>query len=629
MLRPLTPLTYALAAIVGLSPFLQAFSSAAIAAGQQGQLTRQSYENCQTQDEDTFRKAIENITTNAFEYGTANLDYDAAVGDAWRKVRLGKTIDVQVDAAVTEVRSETSWGNLIRSLADKERAKELATAVAERVYRSDSVKDGIEQLAVYVSKDVGRQVEIAASDAARPALDCLRAFLGPRYGQTITVAVASEARREFAVDSNRNSVDVSSGDVLMQSTGGLTGAAILLVRRQLANMASRIGARLVGSVLSRLVSVVAGGIGVVLIAKDLWELRNGVLPIIATEMKSEGIKEQVRGEIAKSLRTELQDQVRRVAKDSSDRIITIWREFKSAHNAALDLADRNAEFKSFLDNVRPQHLPQLDEVVSLLRSSEGEAGIVKRLTNGSLEHAVKQLPASGMTIARETQRIDDAIKWHALAGETLDTVVSNGLHRNTPPETLTRASLDRILSVGEPVAMSRLAGLSQETRAVLLNLERSDLKKLSTRLTKEELQTLAAYLNGLDDGPRKRVLRSIADTPASMSALSSDRVRRAIVSSADQTAAVAMMLRTDKGFNPAEASKDAALVWNGQVSPLLLWEKHPILVVAILALLLIVALMLRRIFAPRSKPAPIEDDANGNDEPSPTPPISGTITPNS
>ena len=60
-----------------------------------------------------------------------------------------------------------------------------------------------------------------------------------------------------------------------------TAWAILLVRRQLANMAARIGQRLAGSILARLVSVVAGGIGLVLIAKDIWELRNGVLPIIA------------------------------------------------------------------------------------------------------------------------------------------------------------------------------------------------------------------------------------------------------------------------------------------------------------------------------------------------------------
>ena len=34
--------------------------------------------------------------------------------------------------------------------------------------------------------------------------------------------------------------------------------------------------------LGRLVSVVAGGVGLVLIAKDIWDFRHGVLPIIAT-----------------------------------------------------------------------------------------------------------------------------------------------------------------------------------------------------------------------------------------------------------------------------------------------------------------------------------------------------------
>ncbi len=609
MLRPQIPIAYVLSATLGLTPFVSAISTPA--AAYDDALTRQAYENCQTQDEAAFRTAIEKITIAAFEKGTANLNYQAAVDDAWRNVGLDEAIDTQVDEAVTDVRNETSWGSLIRSLADQERAKELATAVAERVYRSERIKDGIEKLAVSVGNDVGRQVEVTAIDAARPALACLKAFLGPRYGTTVTAAVTAEARQDFNVDANRNSAEVTSSDVLKQSTGGLTGAAILLVRRQLANMARRVGARLVGSVLSRLVSVVAGGVGVVLIAKDLWDLRNGVLPIIADEMKSDATKTKVREELAKSIRTDMQAQVRQIGTNSADRIMTIWREFKSAHNAALELATRNTKFKTFLDNVRPQQLAQLDEVIAIVRASEGDTGVIQRLDNGSLEQAVKGLPNSAMTIARETRKLDEAIKWHALAGdENLTTVVDHGLHRSTTPDTLTKSSLNRILSVDDPVAMVRLAGLSQEHRTVLLELETADLRKLSRRLTRDELQTLSAYLSGLNSAPRQRVLRAVADAPQKMLVLSSDRVRRAIVGSADQSAAVAMMLRADQGFNPITASEDIDLVWNGNISPILLWDKHPVLIIAALILLIMLGLMVRRVVAPRRSAPPSADLAN-------------------
>ena len=115
------------------------------------------------------------------------------------------------------------------------------------------------------------------------------------------------------VDPNKASGGVSAGSVLKESTGGLAGATILIVRRQLANLAERVGQRIVGSVLSRLVSVVAGGVGLVLIAKDIWEFRNGVLPIIATEMKAPATKEKVRDELASTLDQQMNDHVKEIA----------------------------------------------------------------------------------------------------------------------------------------------------------------------------------------------------------------------------------------------------------------------------------------------------------------------------
>ncbi len=602
-------ITVSLAVVTATTPILQAFAQEHSQASPT--LTRAVYEKCQTQDEAAFRNAIEAITIEAFTKATAHLDYDALVRNAWHKTDFDTVIDEEVDKAVEDVRQESSWGNLIRSLMDQKRAQALATAVAERVYRSDRVKQTIEQLALIVGKDLGQQVELAASDASKPALTCLRAFLGPRYGSMITQAVTQQADRDFAIRAEENQADISSGTILQQSTGGLTGAAILLVRRQLANMARRIGARLVGSVLSRIVSVVAGGVGLVLIAKDLWDLRHGVLPIIAEEMKADSTKEKVREELARSIQQEMQSQVRDIARDTAGRIVAVWRDFKSAHNAALALADRNADFKTFLNNVRPEKLAQLDEIILLLRQTEGDGGIEARLGNGSLEQAVLRLPGEGMTIARETRKLDEAIAWHALAGDAdLPAVVTNGLHRTTTPETLTKADLKQILSIGDRISINRLAGLSPQTRPIILALDTANLKTLSSRLTHEELTILAAYLRGLEKTPRQQVLEAVAAMPQKMLVLGSERVRRAIVGSRDQLAAVQMMLRTDQGFNPTTAFQDIQLAVDGQVSPVLLWDKHPGALLFALFLAFMFVLILRRIFMPRQRPTSSEDNKN-------------------
>ena len=129
----------------------------------------------------------------------------------------------------------------------------------------------------------------------------------------------------------------------------MAGAVVLVVRRQLANMASRIGQRVVGSVLGRLVSVVAGGVGLVLIAKDIWDFRHGVLPIIATEMKSKETKEKVREELAKSVAEQIDDSLKEIAEKTAERVVEIWLEFRRAHAKVVELAERQDDFKRFLE----------------------------------------------------------------------------------------------------------------------------------------------------------------------------------------------------------------------------------------------------------------------------------------
>ncbi len=562
-------------------------------------LSKADYEACQARDEQAFRLAIEAITTRALKRGIANVDYRAVVGDAWRRGGLDALVDKQVDQAVEEVSQETTWANLLQSLAYQQKAQELATAVAERVYRSDAMKAALEQLAADVGRDVGKEIEFASQDASEPTLACLNAFVGTRYGATVARAVTGEAGKQVDFSPEGAAAQISPSAVLRSSSGGIAGAVVLIMRRQLANMAERVGARLVGSVLARVVSVVAGGVGLVLIAKDIWDLRHGVLPIIATEMKSKDNKEKVQDELAKTFKAQIAEHVDEIGAATATRVLDIWRDFRSAHAQALDLAERNPQFKAFLDSLKPQSLPRLDEVVSLVLASGGEAELVKRLGDGTLNTAVNTLPAPAMEIARQTRSIDLGLQWAALAGDQLPKVVELGIYRRTAPDKLTQASLKRILALNDRVSILRLAGLDRSARDMLFELKDDDLKALARSLTEEELTTLSQYLTGLQPEPRERVLRAVAADPARMQSLASDRVRVAVVASADQAAAVAMMLRANAALDPSAIVEDVQLVADGRVSPVLLWEKHPVVIAIALLAALILLLMLRRLLFPR------------------------------
>lgn len=564
-------------------------------------LSKEDYEACQARDEATFRTAIQGISVRALQSGIANVDYRAAVGDEWRRVGMDEIIDKRVDLAVEEVRKETSWANLLQSLASQQKAQDLATAVAERVYRSDQIKEALEQVAIGVGHQIGRQMEFASQDAAEPALACLKAFVGARYGETAARAVVGGAGKDISLDPAKGTAEMSPGAVLRESGSGIAGAAVLLMRRQLANMAARVGQRIVGSVLARLVSVVAGGVGLVLVAKDIWDLRNGVLPIIATEMKSKENKDKVQEELAKTFAEQITGHVQEIGAATADRVVEIWRDFRSAHSEALGLAERNPKFKAFLDALSPSTLPRLDEVVALTLASEGEAGLLRRLDDGTLSTAINTLPAPAMEIARETRSIDAGLKWSALAGEDLPKVVELSLYRRTSPDQLSRAALQRLLALGDQLATVRLASITPDARDTLFELNDNDLKNLARSLTETELSSLAQYLTGLQQEPREKVLRAVAANPAVIHSLSSERVRHAVVSSADQSAAVTMMLRRESGLDVDAIAEDLRLVIDGRVSPILLWEKHPAVIIGLGFLALILLLLLRRLLFARPR----------------------------
>lgn len=564
-------------------------------------ISRAEYEACQARDVESFRSAIEGITVRALQKGIAGLDYKAVVAEEWRRGKLDEIIDARIDLAVDEVRSETSWASLLQSLADAKKSQELATAVAERVYRSDTVTAAIENLAVGVGREVGKRLEIASVDAAEPALGCLQAFIGKRYGAAVARIVAADAGKEFGLEAVPGGADVTAGAVLRQSGAGLTGAAVLLVRRQLANMASRVGQRLVGSVLSRLVSVVAGGIGLALIAKDLWDLRHGVLPIIAEEMKSPATKDKVQDELARTISEQIGEHVKEIGANAAAHIIDIWQDFRLAHAKALELAESNDRFKDFLNGLKPEALPRLDEVVALVLPAEGVGGVLKRLTDGTLNEAINVMPAPAMDIARETRSIDAALKWSAVASGDLGKVVELELHRRASPENFTKASLQRILGLDDRLAITRLASLERTQRDALFDLTDKELLSLGRSLTEGELATLARYLAGLQKDARERVLRTVAASPGKMQVLASARIREAIIASHDQLAAVAMMLRTSTLVDPALALDDFRLAWDGRVSPILVWEKHPGLVGGLAVIGMLTLLFLRRLLLPRRR----------------------------
>lgn len=580
---------------LGAGARAQAPSAAPEAARAGPAMSRAEYEACQAGDEAQFRQAVDRLTAAALKRGLVGLDYPAVVAEEWRRQRLDDVMARQVDLAIGEVREETSWTELIGSIAFKDTAQRLATTAAERVFRSDGMRAAIEGLAGGVGKEVGNRIERAITDAADPVAQCVQAFLGPRYGATVARAVSRDTGREFTVDAGRTTSTMGPGKVISQGGEGIAGTVLLIVRRQLARIAAGVGQRIVGVILSRIVGVVAGGIGIALIAKDIWEFRHGVLPIIASEMKSTGTRDKIQAELARVISEQIGEHVQEISAATSERVVEIWREFRRAHAKVLEIAEKDAAFRRFLDTVAPARLPRLDEVVALTLTSEGEAGLMRRIGDGTLHRAVEVLPPEAMTIARDVRSLEAAFKWTALAGDSLPRLVEHGIHRIASPDEMSKPVLDRILALGDPIAIERMAKLTRAERSPLMELAPRELTRLARALGESDLKALSGYLTALDKPAAERLVAAVAQSPAKMASIASVSVREAILASRDQAAAVGLMVRAGSVFDFLVFGEDVRLVRDGKVSPALLWARYPVALSIFAGFSLVIILLLWRL----------------------------------
>jgi hypothetical protein len=566
-------------------------------------MSRGEYEACQNGDETGFRLAVEALTAKSMQTGLATIDYKAAVASQWRKANLDELLDKRIDAALTEVMDQTGRFDIVRTLFDSEKAAAAAKAVAERVYQSAAFKNSIEALANGVGGEIAKSIELATADASEPALDCINAFLGPRYGQTIAGVVSLDVGREFSLDASKTAAPISTGSVVLQNSEGIAGAMVLLIRRQLAAMAGRVGQRLAGALLSRLVGMFAGGVGAVLIAKDIMDSKDGVFPIIAKEMKSADSKEHVRLELAKVISEQISEHTREIAQKTSERVVEIWRGFKKAHAMAVDLAERHNGFKTFVDQVKPEQFGRLDEVVALVHGAEGEAGVLRRLGDGTLDIGVNKLSPAGLDIAREKRSLETALQWQTLAGPNFAKISEFELHRLAAPEQFTKASLARVLALGERTSITRMASLKQAARDTLLELDDAALSKLAKNLDGPQLDALATYNAGLSKPAGQLVLKTVAQNPQRMQLLATPRVRDAVLRSRDQLAAVEMVLKQGSPtFEPDVIAHDVRLIMDGRISPVLMLDRHPTALAIAGSLSLILLLMMKRLLFGRRRP---------------------------
>ena len=552
------------------------------------------YASCNVQTEAAFRDELKYITKRALERGTERIDFNEVVKTQWKQNRMPVVMRGEVQRAVAEVKEERSLVERVRSIVSKAKAKELARDVADRAYQSDKFKAAIEDLASDVAQAVSGQIELAAADSARPAVKCVRTFLGEKYGPAIAGYVAADTDASFRVTGETGQATVGTGSVVLDNSALIGGTVLLLVRRSIARIARQIGRRVVGSILSRIASVAAGGVGLALIAYDVFSMRNGVLPIIEKEMVSEDTQSRIQKELSLAISEQMVKQMDEVSERSADKVVAIWQEFRNAHTQVISFANESPRFKRFLDGVGRADVPKTDRLVALILEGEGKDGVVKRIENGTLGEAVKTFDSAAVQVALDVKSLDTAQAWVSLAGGKIDAVKRYGLHRAISPSDISAGALQSLLGLDDSSAIATLVALSPSERNAVLELGTEQLAPIARQLTSTELSAFAGYRKQLEPRSAKRLLDAVRERPSVMRGLAPETVRTGILNSGNQMAALNMMLRDGSPFEFANLPGDLKLAYQGDVSPLLLWYRSPVMVGVILSAIVLTLLMLSR-----------------------------------
>jgi len=551
---------------------------------------------CRQLDDDNVRAAIRSITEQRLKAELSGLNYAALVQQQWRTTDMDRRIDEQIDNAIGEVRADTDWFERAYSTISREQAEKFAVSVAEKTYNSEAFRNAMSDLTTAIGEDIGGRLEQAAAQASGPAVSCMRLALEARYGGAVAQSFVQQTEDTLNVAAQSGTPAITTGDLVFQGSEAIGGLLLIMTRRMIARMVAQMGRRLAGAIATRIVSSFTGVIGLALIVKDLIDAGEGVFPLIEERMKSDESKQLIKTEIAESISGFVNENIETISQETAANMFAMWQAFQDRYDLLLSLADKNTAFRDFLRQRKARELARLGELVELVVNQESEPAVFRRLEDGSLKTALETLSLDGIEIARQTRSLSTAIEWSKLAGDRIGEVLKYNVYSRIRPEQISRAELRRLLAVDDTTAVYRLAALPSAARERLLALPPAKVRSLATRLDEEELAALARYETELPDKSARGLLDSVSENPARMEKLARRGLQDAVLASADEDAAIDMLLNPGGTFSLFGMVNNFGKVRAGQVEPRVFVEAYTwTLATAALALLIFIILVARLI----------------------------------
>lgn len=469
---------------------------------------------CEEVEEELLLSDLIRITRSVLEREQSGLDLAAIVEKNWNELGLDSVVDNAVDEATKRVREERGKLDRILSGWSKEKAAEFAGAIANQAFDSPEFRAAMDRLSSAIVDDLTVEIHLMTVKSASSALLCVQEFIGARFSDVMS-DVLEDSTKAWLESLELGNIEGESGPVVLEDSklsiaviGAIvrTKIARAIARRGAQGMLGRVVTRVLGRAASTVVPVAGWVIGGSFIIYDVYQAWEGSLPQIRDDLKDESVKETIRAEIVSVVDQELANSMPGISQSVTVEIYRRWSSFLQDFEHVLRLAENNEDFRLLLEDVTPDQVDKLSELVEVTVDLLGMDWLNRLIGTGDFK-LIFDLPRTSFTILRDTSDPGLVLRWAQVADVRIVGVVETELYKYTSPEMVGgRETLEKILALGNTSLIKDLMEKGIEEREALLGLPTRQAKWMLTELPRPQFDWSFSYLLELPSASRIRLM---------------------------------------------------------------------------------------------------------------------------
>ncbi len=469
---------------------------------------------CEEVEEELLLSDLNRITSAVLERDRSGLDLAGIVEENWTELDLDSVVDKAVDEATQRVREERGTLDRIFSGWSEEKAAEFAEAIANQAFDSPEFRTAIDSLSSAIVDDLTVEIHLMTVKSASSAFLCVQEFIGAKFSDVMSEVLEDSTKAWLEslelgnIEGETDFVDLGDRTLSFVGIGAIVGTQIanVIARRVAQGILGKVVTRILGRAATAAVPVAGWVIGGALIIYDVYQAWNGSLPQIQDDLKSENVKETIRDEIVLVVDQELANAMPGISQSVTIEIYRRWRSFLQDFEHVLRLAENNEDFRLLLEDVTPDQVDKLSELVEVTVDVLGIEWLNRLIRSGEFK-LIFDLPRASFKILRDTSDPGLVLRWAQVADVRIVGVVETELYKYASPEVVgDRETLEKILALEDSLLIKDLMQKGVEERKALLGLPTAQTKWILSELSSPQSDWVISYLLDLPSSSHGRLV---------------------------------------------------------------------------------------------------------------------------